>query len=43
LRAAIAERRGYCWWNVDHAGWVVTLGSPERHDFYGRTLEEALA
>jgi hypothetical protein len=27
---------------VDHAGWVVTLGSPERHEFYGPTLEEAL-
>ena len=25
LRAAIATRRGYCWWDVDHAGWAVTL------------------
>jgi hypothetical protein len=25
LRAAIAARRGYCWWTVNHAGWVVTL------------------
>ncbi len=25
LRVAIASRRGYCWWDVDHAGWVVTL------------------
>src|SRR5215211_2681573 len=43
LRAAIAHRRGYCSWTVDHAGWVVTLHSPEEQDFYGRTLEEALA
>jgi hypothetical protein len=43
LRAAIATRRGYCWWDVDHAGWVVTLDSPERHEFSGTTLEEALA
>ena len=43
LRAAIAERRGSCWWDVDHAGWVVTLSSPERHDLYGKTLEESLA
>jgi hypothetical protein len=42
LRAAIATRGGYCWWDVDHAGWVVTLDSP-REQFYGRTLEEALA
>jgi hypothetical protein len=42
-RRAIATRRGYCSWDVDHAGWVVTLSSPERHEFYGRTLEEALA
>jgi hypothetical protein len=43
LRRAIATRRGYCSWTVDHASWVVTLHSPEEHDFYGRTLEEALA
>ena len=43
LRRAIAHRRGYCWWTVDHAGWVVTLHSPEEQDFYGKTLEEALA
>src|SRR5215207_3620857 len=43
LRAAIAHRRGYCSWTVDHASWVVTLHSPEEHDFYGKTLEEALA
>ena len=43
LRNAIAERRGYCCWDVDHAGWVVTLLSPERQEFYGRTLEEGLA
>jgi hypothetical protein len=40
--AAIATRGGYCWWDVDYAGWVVTLDSP-REKFYGRTLEEALA
>ena len=28
LRAAIATRRGYCCWGVDHAGWVVTLSAP---------------
>ena len=43
LRAAIATRRGSCWWDVDHAGWVVTLSSPEEQEFYGRTLEEGLA
>ncbi len=43
LRRAIATRRGYCSWDVDHAGWVVTLHSPDEHDSYGRTLEEALA
>ena len=43
LRRAIATRRGYCSWTVDHAGWVVTLHSPEEQDFYGPTLEEALA
>jgi len=43
LRRAIATRRGYCSCTVDHAGWVVTLHSQEEHDFYGKTLEEALA
>jgi hypothetical protein len=43
LRRAIAIRRGYCSWDVDHAGWVVTLHSPDEHEFNGRTLEEALA
>jgi hypothetical protein len=42
LHAAIVTRRGSCSWTVDHAGWVVTLHSPEEH-FYGKTLEEALA
>ena len=42
LLREIAHRRGYCWWDVDHAGWVVMLSSPEEQ-FYGRTLEEALA
>jgi hypothetical protein len=31
------------WWDVDHAGWVVTLSSLEERTFYGRTREEALA
>jgi hypothetical protein len=43
LRAAIATRRGYCSWDVDHASWVVTLHSRDEQDFYGKTLEEALA
>src|SRR5215208_3847967 len=43
LRAAIAHRRGYCWWTVDHASWVVTLYSPEEHDCSDTTREEALA
>jgi len=42
LRAAISIR-GSCWWDVDHAGWVVPLDSLERQEVYGRTLEEALA
>jgi hypothetical protein len=43
LRAAIATRRGYSSWDVDHAGWVVALHAPEEHDFSGKTPEEALA
>jgi hypothetical protein len=43
LRRAITTRRGYCSWTVDHAGWVVTQHSPDEQDFYGKTLEEALA
>jgi hypothetical protein len=43
LRAAIATRRGNRWWDIGHAGWVVTLDSPERQKFYGRTFEEGLA
>ena len=43
LRRANASRRGACFWDVDHAGWVVTLHSPEEDDFYGRTFEEGLA
>jgi hypothetical protein len=42
LLREIAHRCGYCWWDVDHASWVVTLDSP-REKFYGLTLEEALA
>jgi hypothetical protein len=36
-------RRGYCSWTVDHAGWVVTLHSPEEQTLSGKTLEAALA
>jgi hypothetical protein len=43
LRSAIATRRGYCSWDVNHARWVVALRSPEEQQFLGRTLEEALA
>ena len=39
----ITTRLGYCSWNVDHAGWVVTLHSPDEQDFYGQTLEEGRA
>jgi hypothetical protein len=42
LRRAIATRRGSCSWDVDHTSWVVTLHPPEEHDFFGKTLEEAL-
>jgi hypothetical protein len=43
LRRAIDTRRGSCYWTVDHAGWVVTLLSPEQHDFYGKTRAFVLA
>jgi transcriptional regulator with XRE-family HTH domain len=43
LKAAIADRRGYVDWDVDHAGWVVESLRPERETFRGRTPEEALA
>jgi hypothetical protein len=43
LRHAIASRRGYGSWDLDHASWNVTLHSPEESEFYGTTLEEALA
>jgi hypothetical protein len=50
VKAESSNRTGGGWrsprlllWDVDHAGWVVTLHSPEEQDFYGRTLEEALA
>ena len=42
LRAAIVTRRGYGPLTVDDARWVVTLHSPEEHDFSGTALEEAL-
>ena len=43
LHQAIATSRGYCDWTADRAGWVVILLSPERQEFYGKSLEEALA
>lgn len=32
LRRGIANRRGYCSWDVDHATWVVSRHSPEEQD-----------
>jgi hypothetical protein len=43
LRRAIATRRGSCSWDVDHAGWVVTVHSPVELTVYGRILETAHA
>jgi hypothetical protein len=43
LIGAIADRRGYVDWTVDHAGWVVMLLYPEEQTFYGSTLSEGLA
>lgn len=43
LLSAIADRRGYLSWDVDHAGWLVFLHHPDQETFHGRTLEEALA
>jgi len=43
LRSAIATRRGYCSWDIDHASWVVTLHSREQQDFSDKTLEVPLA
>jgi hypothetical protein len=50
LRAAIATRRGSCWWDagcpLGPAGWVVTgrpKGHSPREEFSGRTIEEGLA
>jgi hypothetical protein len=43
LLRVIATRRGHCSWTVDHAGWVVTLHSPEEQTFSGKTLDEAFA
>jgi hypothetical protein len=37
-RRVIASRRDFCSCTVDHAGWVVTLHSPEEHLFL---LEDA--
>jgi hypothetical protein len=43
LIGAIADRRGYVDWTVDHAGWVVMLLFPQRQAFYGRKLSEGIA
>ena len=43
LLSVDTNRRGYLGWDVDHAGWVVTLHHPEEQTFDGRVLEEALA
>ena len=43
LRRAIATRGGSCWWDVDHAGEVVTLDFPDEQPFYARTQIEGLA
>lgn len=43
LKGAIADRGGYVAWDVDGAGWVVARLRPEREDFRGPTLDEALA
>jgi hypothetical protein len=42
LLREMAHRRGYCRWDVDHAGWVATM-DPPREEFYSRTLKEGLA
>ena len=42
LKAAIADRRGYVAWDVDHIGWRVDLLRTDRESFHGATLEEAL-
>jgi hypothetical protein len=42
LRAAIATRRGYCSWDVDHACWIVTLHSAvETMALFGRAPAES--
>lgn len=40
MLSAIADRRGYLSWDVDHASWLVFLHHPEEQTFHGRTLEE---
>lgn len=41
IRAAIATRRGYSDWTVDHAGWVVTLYH-SKQQFHGPRLRKDL-
>jgi len=43
ILTAIADRRGYITWDVDHARWCVDLHLPEQEQFHGLTLEFALA
>jgi hypothetical protein len=43
LCSAIATRGGSCSCDVDHAGWMVMLSSPEEQTVHERTLEEATA
>jgi hypothetical protein len=43
LRRAIAGRGGYVDWDYDEDGWVVFLLAPEREEFRGATVQEALA
>ena len=40
LHLAIATRRGYFYWTVDHTRWVVLLNSPEEQTFLGRSMQK---
>jgi len=43
LRSAIADRGGYCDFDMDRRGWVVWLLAPEREEFWAQELEQSLA
>jgi hypothetical protein len=43
VRGCAIPSAANCDWTVEHAGWVLILMSPEEQEFYGKTLEEALA